>query len=52
MATMLAQKEQQYTHQLQVLEEKLASVQYSPLVSSLLLFQRLSIQLQEAHSRH
>lgn len=49
---MLAQKEQQYTHQLQVLEEKLASVQYSPLVSSLLLFQRLSIQLQEAHSRH
>lgn len=32
---MLAQKEQQYTHQLQVLEEKLDSVQYSPLVSSL-----------------
>ncbi len=42
---MLAQKEQQYTHQLQVLEEKLASVQYSPLVSSLLAILKLAISI-------
>jgi len=45
---MLAQKEQQYTHQLQVLEEKLASVQYSPLVSSLLAVLTLAISILQA----
>ncbi|DBA75170.1 hypothetical protein WJX77_006789 [Trebouxia sp. C0004] len=37
---MLAQKEQQYTRQLQILEEKLASVQYSPLLRHTALMQR------------
>ena len=45
---MLGQKEKQYTHQLQVLEEKLASVQYSPLVRSLLAVMRLAISILQA----